>query len=726
MSLPVLPAKYYLSHFFELLEILDSHYRAVMEPSHQLFIEDFRALSEDAQCTYVRMVNRKGVIFDRRHFFKYKEISDPADALKELELLNFSKPIAEEDKKSVAEFLKKPDLYSWLTNSGIRIKSSSPRDELLNYAYSHLNSLDLEALPLISNLLTQERAAEIEYLLFLYFGKIQKSLNLYTLRDLGIRSINNSKLAYKPRYTEITKAADDYYLSKSFQSLETLDSEEILLLLERCLSMEHLAASTRALRDQVLMEIGVQVENDKPDMALEAWGACKSHPARERQARLLYKIGRRDRCQEVLEAIIKDPWTDEELLFAEDFLARKFGGKKVGYLTEALNQAKEISLSDAYYKKPEAGVRDYYQRQGFDAHFTENYLWTALFGLIFWEELFESDKSAVYNPFDRTPADLVRADFYENHKSHIERKISLLKTPPAIEIHILKMVSLHYGKLNGIFRWSPQVAPIVLDFVKRAQYADLGLILRTMAQKYELYCSGYPDLMLIDKDKVKFIEVKAEGDALRAGQLSKARLLAQAGFDVEILKVCWQVDPQQVYVVVDVETTGGSSQFHRLTEIGAVKVRAGEIIDQFHSLINPARPIPEFISKITGITDEMVKDAPSFAEIVDGFYEFTKDAIFVAHNARFDYGFIQKEFQRLGRGYVRPLMCTVQGMRRQFPGLNSYSLKSLTEHFSISLDQHHRALCDARAAAELLLLINGKRKPKESIELFEAPFSEQT
>src|SRR5690606_7402791 len=113
---------------------------------------------------------------------------DPTHALKELELLNFSKSAGEEDKKSVVTFLKKPDLHSWLTDSGIRIKASSPRDEMLDCAYAHLAALDLEALPLASNLLAQKRAAEIEYLLFLYFGKIQKSLNLYTLRDLGIRS----------------------------------------------------------------------------------------------------------------------------------------------------------------------------------------------------------------------------------------------------------------------------------------------------------------------------------------------------------------------------------------------------------------------------------------------------------------------------------------------------------------------------------------------------------
>jgi DNA polymerase-3 subunit epsilon len=114
---------------------------------------------------------------------------------------------------------------------------------------------------------------------------------------------------------------------------------------------------------------------------------------------------------------------------------------------------------------------------------------------------------------------------------------------------------------------------------------------------------------------------------------------------------------------------------------------------------------------ITGISNEMVEDAPRFSEVAESFAAFARDAIFVAHNVRFDYGFLQKEFQRLNMSFTRPCMCTIQGMRKNFPGLQSYSLKNLTQHFQIPLNNHHRALCDAKAAAELLFLINGKRVP---------------
>ena len=161
--------------------------------------------------------------------------------------------------------------------------------------------------------------------------------------------------------------------------------------------------------------------------------------------------------------------------------------------------------------------------------------------------------------------------------------------------------------------------------------------------------------------------------------------------------------------MVDVETTGGWANGDRITEIGAVKIRNHEIIDEFHSLINPQRSISAHITRLTGITNEMVRDAPLFAEIADSFMRFMGDGVFVAHNVNFDYGFISYEYERLERRFRFPKLCTCAGMRRRYPGHKSYSLGALCEIYGVSLKDHHRALCDARAAAKLLNLINEKR-----------------
>jgi DNA polymerase-3 subunit epsilon len=173
--------------------------------------------------------------------------------------------------------------------------------------------------------------------------------------------------------------------------------------------------------------------------------------------------------------------------------------------------------------------------------------------------------------------------------------------------------------------------------------------------------------------------------------------------------VRWVLDPRQVYVVVDVETTGGRGEQHRVTEIGAVKVRDGQVLDRFQTLLNPQRSIPPGISRLTGITPAMVADAPAFTDVADEFEAFLEGAIFVAHNVEFDYGFLAREYARLGRRFRYPKLCTCASMRRLYPGHRSYSLAALCRQFDIPLRQHHRALCDAEAAAELLLLVNERR-----------------
>ena len=107
----------------------------------------------------------------------------------------------------------------------------------------------------------------------------------------------------------------------------------------------------------------------------------------------------------------------------------------------------------------------------------------------------------------------------------------------------------------------------------------------------------------------------------------------------------------------------------------------------------------------------MVANAPYFVDIAEEFEAFMEGAIFVAHNVEFDYGFIAGEFRRIGRAFRYPRLCTCSSMRKLYPGQESYSLSALCRSFDIPLTRHHRAMCDAEAAAELLLLVNEKRQP---------------
>ena len=159
------------------------------------------------------------------------------------------------------------------------------------------------------------------------------------------------------------------------------------------------------------------------------------------------------------------------------------------------------------------------------------------------------------------------------------------------------------------------------------------------------------------------------------------------------------------FVVVDVETTDARTPPGRITEIGAYRVRGRRIVAEFETLVNPETPIPSFIVGLTGITDEMVKDAPLFADIAPAWLQFVDMAVLVAHNASFDVRFINHELARVypGRRMCNTHLCTVKLTRQLMPALVNHRLHTVAEHFAVPIPNRHRAPDDARATAEIFI-----------------------
>jgi len=169
-----------------------------------------------------------------------------------------------------------------------------------------------------------------------------------------------------------------------------------------------------------------------------------------------------------------------------------------------------------------------------------------------------------------------------------------------------------------------------------------------------------------------------------------------------------------MYSIIDIETTGLSPEKEKITEIAIYIHDGNKIVDEFVSLINPERPIPYFITRLTGITNDLVENAPKFYEIAKKIIEITENRIFVAHNAEFDFGFIKAEFASLGYEFKRDRLCTVKLSKKIIPGHKSYSLGKLTEELGIEIKGRHRAAGDAFATVRLfehLLKEDAKSKP---------------
>ena len=171
-------------------------------------------------------------------------------------------------------------------------------------------------------------------------------------------------------------------------------------------------------------------------------------------------------------------------------------------------------------------------------------------------------------------------------------------------------------------------------------------------------------------------------------------------------------------VFVDVETTGSSPARERVIEIGLVCVDFDDDavrVDEWCTLINPCVPIPSEIQWLTGITNDMVRSAPSFSDIAQPLFDRLEGAIFVAHNARFDYGFVRAEFTRAGLSYAAKTLCTVRLSRYLYPDRAPHTLDAIIERFSIFGEPRHRALGDARVLWRLLQKL-ADRHPHAEIE----------
>lgn len=171
-----------------------------------------------------------------------------------------------------------------------------------------------------------------------------------------------------------------------------------------------------------------------------------------------------------------------------------------------------------------------------------------------------------------------------------------------------------------------------------------------------------------------------------------------------------------MYAILDIETTGGKFNEEGITEIAIYKFDGLEVVDQFISLINPERPIQEFVAKLTGINNKMLRNAPKFYEVAKRIIEITTDCILVAHNTAFDYRILSTEFDRLGYDFNRNTLCTVELSQKLILNQPSYSLGKLSRSLGIPISDRHRASGDALATVQLFKLLLAKDIAKNIIQ----------
>ncbi len=704
-----LPTYYYLDHFDEVIRFVRERYSDLLSAELVPLFSSLDSLSRDARCLLVRLLNRKGTVFCRTQF-TYSEISNIPAAFVELEQAGFTGKLLRADFDAFLHSRTKKQLLDLARDSGCGMRglSAKTKDVLIAYLREEIIFADFQSSAAATNSFAQRRTESFGFLFFLHFGHITPDLTSFTMRDLGLVKTNalGDQKNYRARFDDASAARDAYFFARLADEFKIAPLESLLVFAADAPSWpagNHPEAAR--LRVKALTRLGHLLERaDEKAAALTVFRCAGEFPASERAIRIGYALEGKDAVESALLAMIENPASDDELLFAEDFYARKYKKKRMGEMSCMLREAPVIRADESLRDQPEKAAVKWYASQKIEAFRTENHFWNSLFGIVFWDVLFGA-KADLHSGFDRIPSSLKQCTFYESNAGVIEQRLEDLQDIS----RFAETIATHSDTLNGVFNWHPPSLPLLEVFLKTAPLEAIAVVLRRMAEDYPGTKSGFPDLMVNLSEGWTFIEIKAEGDQLRRNQLKQLGLLSLAGFGVGVRRVSWMVDPMQDYVVVDIETNGQNGPSGRITEIAVVKVRGGEVIGEWQSLINPGKPITKFVVKLTGITDEMVRDAPPFEEKADSLREFLEGSVFVAHNATFDYGFIRAAYQRMEQPFQSPTLCTKVGMRRFYPGLAKYGLKSLCAEFEIPLESHHRAMCDAKATVGLLKLINDKR-----------------
>lgn len=700
-----LPTYYYWENFLEFLKFIEGPSRHLLNGQQLEWLKTFHQLDKDAQCTLVRVVSRKHSLI-KRSTLTYDEIADPAQQFETLSELGWISPIGSHDLPDCLHHLTKPELLRALQFSQCsQARQSMNKAALLALALQHVSINAMHEAGITEHYCVRRIDGVMTYFLLLFFGHSHGSLSQFSMRDLGIRRTRKDGSAHSAHFETRPEAESASFYAQLRKSVKankpfTFSPEWLQNLPD--------AKGSLAVRyhDESLWLVGKsRLSTDWP-LAMQCLAHSGKDAAQEKWIREMYASGEKRQVEQHLCTLIEEPQSEELLVFAHDFLARKYQQKRTSATTDWLRNAAQVLPIDAVYlNSVERGVVDYYARQNITATRTENSLWLSLFGLVFWDIIYEHEEGSLRNEFDTRPSVLLENRLYIDHAEAIEFRLSSLDSQTAAMTIIAKHAALHHGKINQLFQWYAGILEPIKLFLQYTELQHCADFLRHMAKDFASLRDGFPDIMVIDNGVLRFEEIKAPGDSLRRNQLVTLNKLKQSGFTVQITRVEWCHDPMQPYAVVDIETTGGHANNHRITEIGIVKRINGETVAKWQHLINPQRHIPAHITRLTGIDNAMVEDAPIFAEIADDLEAFTDGCIFVAHNVNFDYGFIRQEYARLGRQYRRPKLCTCSGMRKAKPELKSYSLANLTEHFGIEMERHHRAMSDAIAAADLLDII---------------------
>ncbi|MEM7297422.1 MAG: VRR-NUC domain-containing protein [Bacteroidota bacterium] len=526
----ILPEKYYLDYFNYLLAFVEKHYEHILDEPEYLFYQEFRNLSEDAKCLYLRFSNRRGDYF-RLSKINYPEINNRESAKEELLIHDFIRVNESVDPVQFKLFTK-AELASYFDF----IEPKFRKEEIL----LELTETDLSTIHELEEIAEVKKNEEVEFLKMLFFGNRYGQMTEFVIRDVGnikLEQLNESK--FKPWFKTREEALGVMHISQLRRMVREIIEAELPLeeYLEDLPWAEWLKHDrSRKSAEKLLLNIGAHFERlNQYDHALTYYQFTPRHPSRERQIRIFEKTDKSEEALILAQDIVKDPSNASELTFANDYLNRS-GIRINRSMTERLKDATSITIEKDHRTVEQCSL-EYFENEGLQGVHAENFIWRGLFGLVFWHELFDEDFGSFHHPLQRQPSDLNDAIFFESRAPLLSERLKKFKNRKALTKHVQDIYSQKDGMANRFVTWHESLLPAVEIMIQKLPLKGLKNVLLEMAKNMKENSTGFPDLFLWNDQGYIFYEIKSQNDHLSAQQLFWLNFLSSQKIEADVLRV---------------------------------------------------------------------------------------------------------------------------------------------------------------------------------------------
>lgn len=541
-TLPELPPTYYRDNFICLINTVNKMYGDLLASNETHWYDSFSALSEAAQCLYIRLLTRKGPYFryDKIHYPEIDSVDAAFTELKQAKMVSLNPNNICYD--TFCALYSKPELLQLFDFLASHKQAKKP--DIVNQVINHQPDISLHTVRLVE--VFHNEHLPVFFLLF--FGNSHQDLSQFVLADLGLHQFEDYPI--DPNYRLFQQRQDiDQWLQLSalnelyWQYKEAKDLTAIAAMAESLPERFDWLPLERK-RQQLINHVGRDIERlggnvpERLEQARLLYQQSERPPSRERQVRILDKQGNISQALALAQLILASPTNEEEADVADVLthrLLNKLGNKQPPRKKPQFENER-LCLAQ-HQASVELDVAAYFQQHGWHSYYLENTLLSGLFGLALWDIIFSAQQGAFLNPFQRSPKDMFSHKFYLSRRLQIDERLAALESgewQDWLEIYRAKQ-----GISNDWVNWDMLPEAIVHQAVSAIPTSALVAIFKRILFDPRNNRNGFPDLILFKDEQYCFAEVKGPGDTLQKNQIRWLKMFQQNQINAKVVYVEW-------------------------------------------------------------------------------------------------------------------------------------------------------------------------------------------